>query len=269
MMQEAFVSYLRVSTERQGRSGLGLEGQRQAVASFLAGQRWRHVGEVVEIESGARDGRPRLAEALALCRLHGATLVIAKLDRLSRDAAFLLNLQKAGVRFVAADMPEANELVVGIMAVVAQAERHMISTRTKAALAAAKARGVRLGKPENLRNRAVGQERGRHRQAQRANGRAADLAAVIMAARASGASSLREIAAVLNGRGIPASRGGSWSAPQVRRVMQRLDENGLNPTSMAPIEVYRLDVPSISAGYPEDGHGASPGFPLDAQAVSR
>src|SRR3954464_232429 len=105
--------------------------------------------------------RPKLAEALALCRLHNATLVIAKLDRLSRDAAFLLGLQRAGVRFVAADMPEANELGAGIMAVVAQAERKMISARTKAALAAAKARGVRLGKPENLRNQHVGRAVGR------------------------------------------------------------------------------------------------------------
>src|SRR6195952_1585041 len=144
-MASAFVSHLRVSTERQGRSGLGLEAQRRAVADFLAGGSWRHVAELVEVESGSRDNRPRLSEAMALCRLHGATLIIAKLDRLSRDAAFLLNLQKAGVRFVAADMPEANELVVGIMAVVAQAERKMISTRTKAALAAAKARGTKLG----------------------------------------------------------------------------------------------------------------------------
>ena len=218
MAQAAFVSYLRVSTERQGRSGLGLEAQRRAVADFLAGGSWRHVAELVEVESGARDNRPRLSEAMALCRLHGATLVIAKLDRLSRDAAFLLNLQKAGVRFVAADMPEANELVVGIMAVVAQAERKMISARTKAALAAAKVRGVRLGTPGNLANREAGQVHGRSRQAVRARDRAQDLGPVIAAVRAAGAVSLRQIAAALNARGIPAARGGAWSAGQVRRV---------------------------------------------------
>lgn len=226
MSASAFVSYLRVSTERQGRSGLGLEAQRRAVADFLNGGSWRHVAELVEVESGSRDNRPRLSEAMALCRIHGATLVIAKLDRLSRDAAFLLNLQKAGVRFVAADMPEANELVVGIMAVVAQAERKMISTRTKAALAAAKARGVRLGKPENLSNREAGQVRGRAGQARRAEERVQDLAPVLAGVRAEGAVSLRQIAAALNGRGIPAARGGAWSAAQVRRVLARVEGDG-------------------------------------------
>ncbi|QEE38957.1 MULTISPECIES: recombinase family protein [unclassified Methylobacterium] len=220
-MASAFVSYLRVSTERQGRSGLGLEAQRRAVADFLAGGSWRHVAELVEVESGSRDNRPRLSEAMALCRLHGATLVIAKLDRLSRDAAFLLNLQKAGVRFVAADMPEANELVVGIMAVVAQAERKMISTRTKAALAAAKARGVQLGKPENLSNREAGQVGSRVRQTQRSKERAMDLAPVIATVRAEGAVSLRQIAAALNAREIPAARGGVWSAAQIQRMLAK------------------------------------------------
>ena len=159
MAQGRFVSYLRVSTDRQGRSGLGLEAQRKAVDDFLNGGRWKLIAEFVEVESGKRDDRPKLAEALALCRLHNAVLVIAKLDRLSRDAHFLLGLQKAGVRFVAADMPEANEMVVGIMAVVAQAERKMISARTKAALAAAKARGKRLGNPGNLRNQDAGRIR--------------------------------------------------------------------------------------------------------------
>jgi DNA invertase Pin-like site-specific DNA recombinase len=140
-----FVSYLRVSTDKQGQSGLGIEAQRKAVTDFLNGGNWKLVAEFVETESGAHDDRPKLAAAMALARAHGATLLIAKIDRLSRDAAFLLGLQKAGVKFLAADMPEANEMVVGIMAVVAQAERKMISARTKAALAAAKARGVKLG----------------------------------------------------------------------------------------------------------------------------
>ena len=136
MAEGKFVSYLRVSTKRQGESGLGLDAQRKAVDDFLNGGRWELIGERVEVESGKSDtNRPELERALKLCRLHSATLVIAKLDRLSRDAHFLLGLQKAGVRFVAADMPEANEMVVGIMAVVAQAERKMISARTKAALA--------------------------------------------------------------------------------------------------------------------------------------
>src|SRR5919107_4055060 len=121
MAEGRFVSYLRVSTDRQGRSGLGLEAQRKAVEDFLNGGRWKLIAEFVEVESGKRDDRPRLKEALALCRLHNAVLVIAKLDRLSRDAHFLLGLQKAGVRFVAADMPEANEILVGIMAGVGPA----------------------------------------------------------------------------------------------------------------------------------------------------
>lgn len=219
MAQGAFVSYLRVSTERQGRSGLGLEAQRQAVADFLAGGSWRHVAELVEVESGARDARPLLSEALALCRLHNATLVIAKLDRLSRDAAFLLNLQKGRVRFVAADMPEANELVVGIMAVVAQAERKMISTRTKAALAAAKTRGVRLGRPENLRNGDEGRAKGRSSQTARKEARATDLRPILRALKEEGSRSLRAMAAELTTRGIPAARGGAWSATQVRRIL--------------------------------------------------
>src|SRR3982751_2868685 len=145
MAKGRYVSYLRVSTDRQGRSGLGLDAQRKAVEDFLYGGPWDLIAEFVEVESGKRDDRPKLAEALALCRLRNATLVIAKLDRLSRDAHFLLGLEKAGVDFVAADMPTANRLTVGIMAMVADEERRMISKRTKDALAAARARGVKLG----------------------------------------------------------------------------------------------------------------------------
>lgn len=219
MAGQSVVSYLRVSTDRQGRSGLGLEAQRKAVADFLAEGSRRHVAEFLEVESGARADRPRLAEAMASCRLHGATLVIAKLDRLSRDAHFLLGLQKAGVPFVAADMPEATELVVGIMAVVAQAERRMISARTKAALAAAKARGVRLGNPANLRNGEVGRERAAAGRSAKAAARAADLSPILSEIRAAGVVSLGGLARELNARAIPTSRGGAWGAEQVRRVL--------------------------------------------------
>jgi DNA invertase Pin-like site-specific DNA recombinase len=215
-----FVSYLRVSTTRQGQSGLGLDAQRKAVLDYLDGGNWRLIGEYVEVESGANDERLQLAKALAGCRLHGATLVIAKLDRLSRDAHFLLGLQKAGVRFVAADMPEANEMIVGIMAVVAEAERKMISARTKAALQAAKARGVKLGGDRgNLpavaeKGRLAGLE-ARRKAAQQ---RIADIAPVVADLRARGATSLRQIAVGLNDREIPAPRGGQWNATQVRRL---------------------------------------------------
>ncbi|TXN76689.1 recombinase family protein [Methylobacterium sp. WL8] len=219
MAEGKFISYLRVSTAKQGASGLGLEAQRRAVADYLNGGRWTVISEVVEVESGKRNDRPKLDEALRLCRLHGATLVIAKIDRLSRDAAFLLNLQAAGVRFVAADMPEANEMVVGIMAVVAQAERKMISTRTKAALQAAKAAGKKLGgyRVGAGVTDAARVKSAKSRQA-KAAARSVDIAPVIAEIRAGGAVSLREIAAGLNERRIPTARGGTWSATQVQRV---------------------------------------------------
>jgi DNA invertase Pin-like site-specific DNA recombinase len=145
MADGKWISYLRVSTDRQGKSGLGLEAQRAAVADYLNGGRWKLIKEFVEVESGKRNDREQLAEAVKACRLHGAKLVIAKLDRLSRDAHFLLGLEKAGVDFVAADMPNANRLTVGIMATVAEEERRMISKRTTDALAAAKRNGRQLG----------------------------------------------------------------------------------------------------------------------------
>src|SRR5450432_721998 len=145
MAEGKFVSYLRVWTARQGKSGLGMEAQRKAVDDFLNGGHWQVIKEFVEVESGKKADRPELAKAFQACRLFGARLVIAKLDRLSRDAHFLLGLEKAGVDFVAADMPQANRLTVGIMAMVAEEERRMISRRTKDALQAAKRRGVKLG----------------------------------------------------------------------------------------------------------------------------
>ena len=145
MATVAFISYLRVSTARQGKSGLGLEAQRKAVADYLNGGNWQLLAEMVEVESGKKSDRPVLQEAIDLSKATGATLVVAKIDRLTLDAAFLLSLRDAGIDFVAADMPDANRLTVGIMALVAEQEREAISRRTKDALAAAKARGVQLG----------------------------------------------------------------------------------------------------------------------------
>ncbi|MGO4667709.1 recombinase family protein [Bosea sp. 2RAB26] len=219
-----FISYLRVSTKRQGESGLGLEAQRASVTSFLNGGNWQLVEEHVEVESGKHDhNRPALHAALEACKIYGATLVIAKLDRLSRDAHFLLGLQKAGVKFVAADMPEANEMVVGIMALVAQAERRMISERTKAALAAATARGKRLGKPKGYQISAATSET-------RARGSAATAAnAQVFAQRLRPVfAELTDLSAnaaaiELNRRGIATARGGVWSAVSVINLRTRLE----------------------------------------------
>ena len=140
-----FVSYLRVSTDKQGKSQLGLEAQREAVTQYLNGGDWQLAEEVVEVESGKKADRPELQRAIRLCQGLGATLLVAKFDRLSRDAHFLLGLQKSGIKFVAADNPQANDLTVGILAIVAENEAKAISERTKAALQAAKARGQVLG----------------------------------------------------------------------------------------------------------------------------
>lgn len=219
------VAYYRVSTGKQGRSGLGLEAQQEAVRRHLNGGSWELIAELVEVESGKRhENRPKLLEALHLCKLTGATLVVAKLDRLSRDAAFLLTLQNAGARFVAADMPDANSLTVGIMALVAQQEREAISSRTKAALAAAKARGVKLGGSRGTPlPYAVGNVASAKARQEKALDRARSIMIEIERARATGASSLRQIAAVLNERGINTPRaGGAWQAKQVKDVLDRV-----------------------------------------------
>src|SRR5215469_10603747 len=220
MAEGKWISYLRVSTGRQGKSGLGLEAQRSAVADYLNGGKWSLVKEFTEIESGKRADRPVLEKAIKACRVYGAKLVIAKLDRLSRDAHFLLGLEKAGVDFVAADMPNANRLTVGIMAMVADEERRMISERTKDALAAAKKRGVKLGGDRGARPTAKQRALGRAALQAKAHARAADLAPTIKELQAAGCESLRAIAAGLEERGIPAARGGTWSAVQVMRLLE-------------------------------------------------
>ena len=144
---QRIIAYERVSTARQEASGLGHEAQRQSIDAFAHTRNAEILARFTEVESGKRADRPELAKALHLSKITGATLVIAKLDRLSRNAAFLLTLRDSGVRFLAVDLPEANDLTIGIMALVAQAEREAISRRTREALAVAKARGVRLGNP--------------------------------------------------------------------------------------------------------------------------
>jgi DNA invertase Pin-like site-specific DNA recombinase len=219
MSASRFVAYYRVSTLAQGRSGLGIEAQQTAVRYFLNGGSWALLGEFTEIESGANNARPELAKALNACRLKGATLVIAKLDRLSRDAHFLLGLDKAGVDFVAADMPSATRMTVGIMAVVAEEERRMIAARTKAALGAAKARGVVLGgwKGGPMVDGTLGAAANRSR----ADAFAAKLAPIVTDLRHRGLS-LRQVAAELIAQGIQTPRGGEWSAAAIRAVLARV-----------------------------------------------
>ena len=146
-MKGKFVAYLRVSSQKQGINGLGMDAQRNAVMNYLNGGNWKLIAEFAEVETGKRNNREELAKAIALCRKEGATLLIAKLDRLARNAAFLLNLRDGGVDFIAVDMPHADKLTVGIMALVAEKERDQISQRTRDALAAARRRGIKLGNP--------------------------------------------------------------------------------------------------------------------------
>ncbi len=224
MANGKFISYLRVSTARQGASGLGLEAQRESVSRYLNGGNWKLVQEVMEVESGKRNDRPAIAEALRLCRLHKATLVIAKLDRLARNVHFISSLMESGVDFVACDFPEANRLTVHILAAVAEHEAAMISARTKAALMAAKARGVTLGGQRGCVERMTSMAAKGARQSavvrqDAVAKRRVDLLPVIEELRTSGASSLRSIANGLNQKGLPTARGTKWSASQVMRIL--------------------------------------------------
>jgi DNA invertase Pin-like site-specific DNA recombinase len=215
---DRFVAYYRVSTAQQGRSGLGLEAQREAVRAFLASTGGTVAEAFTEVESGKNADRPQLAKALDACRLTGAVLVIAKLDRLSRDAHFLLGLEKAGVEFVAADMPNANRLTVRLMAVIAQEEREMISARTKAALAAAKARGTKLG--GNRGGPKVDPARGRAARSKAADDYARQVGPIALAAWQT-AHNYDHAAAFLTARGIRTPRGGRWTRAAVRSLIQR------------------------------------------------
>lgn len=231
------VTYRRVSTQKQGRSGLGLEAQDAAIREFAGGKQARIIGEYLEVESGRDSYRPQLAAALHHAKVTGATLVIAKLDRLSRSASFTLTLRDSGVRFICCDMPEANDLTIGVLAVVAQAEAEAISRRTRDALAVARKRMAsegqrvhrhvkRLGNPHGaaaLRSASKGNAAAVAKVRSRANQRARDLAPVIDNIRSGGALTLEAIAAELNGREMMTPRGGRWHPSSVRNLLRRLE----------------------------------------------
>ncbi|ACL63338.1 recombinase family protein [Methylobacterium nodulans] len=209
----SFVAYFRVSTTRQGRSGLGLDAQRIAVERYTGG-RGELIAEYTEVESGRKDGRPQLAAAIDLCRKRKAVLVIAKLDRLARNVAFISNLMESRVEFIAADMPEAQRVTVHLIAAIAEHEREVISKRTKEALAAAKARGVRLGNPRPNPAKATSQA------AERAAQFRVAILPLVQSFKAGGRS-LRAIAADLNARQVPTLNGGRWHAATVSSILKK------------------------------------------------
>ena len=229
MASGRFVSYLRVSTKRQGQEGLGIAAQRRAVEDYLNGGSWELIKEFIEVESGGNDQRVELQQAIATAKAHGAKLLIAKLDRLSRNASFLLSLRDAGVEFVAADMPDANRFTVGIMALVAEQEREAISQRTKAALKSAKARGVQLGAYRNgvFVGRVGTSEdvaKARSVKAEKAQAKAENLRFMVDRIDPRGVLSLRQLAERLNANGIPTPSGrGQWAPQTVKRLKLHLD----------------------------------------------
>jgi DNA invertase Pin-like site-specific DNA recombinase len=239
------IAYLRVSTAGQGQSGLGLEAQHRAVQDLAAQQGLRLLTEFVEIESGKRNDRPKLAEALQNAKLTGSALLIAKLDRLSRNAAFLLTLRDSGVRFVAADLPNANDLTIGVLAVVAQAEREAISSRTRDALAVVKTRIAegahvsrrsgrlisRLGNPNGAAalRRTVVPGIGARAATVAADARATGFATLISCLQGGGIAGPSALAAELNRRGILSIRGKRWHPSTVANLVGRLRRNQGNP----------------------------------------
>ena len=219
-MKMKFVSYYRVSTEKQGLQGNGIEAQKQSVARYLASLDCELIGTFEEVESGANNKRPELAAAIQLAKSKKAVLVIAKLDRLTRNAAFLLQLQDSGIDFVACDMPNADKLSVGIIALLAQRERQLISERTKAGLAVAKQRGVALGNP----NPDASLRKAVKANIQRKREFAATAIKSIREIQSTGVETLARIADCMNKRGEKTPRGGKWTATAVKRVRECVAE---------------------------------------------
>lgn len=216
-----FVSYLRVSTHRQGDSGLGLEAQAEAVERYASQVERPIISTFTEVESGAQKDRPELAKALALCRQRKAVLLIARLDRLSRSLSFVAQLLESNVEIKAADMPEANRMVLQMLALFAEHERRLISERTKAALAAAKARGVQLGKHGAVLAK-------QHKTD--AHAFAATVQIEVRLGRQAGCSTTRALAGWLNGRNIASREGARWHPASVGRLLSRLAEGPGTPS---------------------------------------
>jgi DNA invertase Pin-like site-specific DNA recombinase len=236
-----YVAYYRVSTKKQGESGLGLEAQRMAVAHFVQGVSTPGtiIAEFTELESGKRDNRRQLRLAIERAKKESAVLVIAKLDRLSRNASFIFTLRDSGVNFQCVDMPDANTLTIGIFATLAQHERELISARTKAALAVKKSQGARLGKPENLTPaaRLKGAAANVQRAAGNENNRRAS--SMIRHMRQAG-KNYTQMAAELNRAGFRTARGCAFQPMQVRRLALRgVDQ----PDDLATREIAPLKKP--------------------------
>lgn len=218
MTASPFIAYYRVSTTSQGHSGLGLQAQQAAVHAYVQSVGGALVGEFKEVESGAIDDRTELKAALKLCRAQKAMLVIAKLDRLARSVHFISELLQSGVEFVAADMPHANKLTIHIIAAVAEYEREVIAQRTKAALKAAKARGVRLGNPNAAQQSKIASDQIRRKADDYAKG----VLPVIQTLQAQGVTSLSHLARSLDASGVATQRGGQWTAAGVRNILARI-----------------------------------------------
>lgn len=224
-MEGKFITYYRVSTADQGRSGLGLAAQQKTVIDYLNGGNHQIVGEYQEIESGGNNNRPELDKAIRDCELKGARLIVAKLDRLSRDLHFITTLQESRVKFVIAEMPDATELTIHIYAAMAQHERKVIGERTKAALERKKAEGAKLGNPCIYRGERVpgsgNTDKARQVKAKKADDFAKKIYEVIHEL---DTSSLRETAKALNNAGYETARGGKWQAISVKRVIERVSQ---------------------------------------------
>lgn len=221
-----FIAYYRVSTDRQGKSGLGLEAQQQAVTDYLDRDGGRLIDSYTEIESGKRNQRPQLTTALKACRKQKATLIIAKLDRLARNVHFISGLMESGVDFIATDNPHANRLMIHLLAAFAEHEREQISQRTKDALAAAKRRGVILGR--NGREVLAPANR------QKADLFAAELSPIVEQIRREGIRTVRAIAAELNRRAIPTARPGAlWHRSNTHALLKRINQQNLSSLKLS------------------------------------